>query len=93
MNPDRFAGDVAHRQCGTTAGINPPCKDHTGERQRLAEGLGGIGSILACHGIHHEQGFDRLDGGADPDLRHHFAIDVQTTGSIDDHHVIELCAP
>jgi hypothetical protein len=31
---------VAHRQCGTTAGITVRLgKDHTGERQRLVEGL------------------------------------------------------
>ena len=91
---DRFAGDVAHRQCGTTAGIAVRLgEDHAGERQRLVEGLGRIGGILTGHGIHHEQGLDRLDGGVEMlDLVHHVAVDVQATGGIDDHHVIELLA-
>lgn len=91
---DRLAGDVAHRQRSTTTGIAVRLgEDHAGERQRFIERLGGVGGILTCHGIHHEQGLDRLDGGMQIlNLGHHLAVDVQTTGGIDDHHVIEFLA-
>ncbi|MNM16854.1 hypothetical protein D3C81_271140 [compost metagenome] len=85
---------MAHRQGRAAAGVAVRLgEDDAGERQRFVERLGGIGSILTCHGIHHEQGLDRLDGGVEIlDLRHHLGVHVQTTGGIDDHHVIEFLA-
>ncbi|MNQ65492.1 hypothetical protein D3C85_799480 [compost metagenome] len=89
---DRLAGDGAHRQCGTATGVTVDLgQHHAGQRQRLAKGLGGVGGVLAGHGVDHEQGLDRLDGGVDLlDLAHHLGVDVQATGGVDDDDVDEL---
>ena len=81
---DRLAGNVTHRQRGTATGVTIGFGQyHTGQRQRFVKGLGGVGSILTCHGINHEQGFNRLDGGVQIlDLTHHLFVYRQTTGSI-----------
>ena len=75
---DRLAGEVANRQGGTTTGITVCLgEDDTSERQRLIKGLGGIGGILTGHGIHHEQGFHRVDCPMQAlDLAHHVFINV-----------------
>ncbi|MNZ53199.1 hypothetical protein D3C78_710700 [compost metagenome] len=89
---DRLAGNGAHRQRGTATGVTVDLgEDHTGQRQRVAEGLGGVGGVLAGHGVDHEQRLDRLDRGVQVlDLGHHLGVDVQTTGGVDDDHVDEL---
>ena len=89
---DRLAGDGTHRQRGTATGVAVDLgQDHTGQRQRVAEGLGRVGGVLAGHGVDHEQRFDRFDRRVQRlDLAHHLFVDVQTTGGIDDHHVDEF---
>jgi len=89
---DRLACDGAHRQRGTATGITVDLgQHHTGQRQGLAERLGGVGSVLTGHGVDHEQGLDRLDCGMQGlDLVHHVGVDVQATGGVDDDHVDEL---
>ncbi len=89
---DRLAGDRPHRERGTTTRVAVDLgQDHAGQRQGVIEGLGGVGGILAGHGIDHEQGFRRLDRRVHLlDLVHHVGIDVQAACGIDDHHVDEL---
>ncbi len=89
---DRLAGDGAYRQRGTATGVTVDLgQDHAGQRQCITERLGGVGRVLAGHGIDHEQGFHRVDRGMQRlDLAHHFFIDVQATGGIDDDHVDEF---
>ncbi|MNJ09541.1 hypothetical protein D3C77_36850 [compost metagenome] len=89
---DRLAGNGPHRQRGTATGVAVDLgQDHTGQRQRITKRLGGVGSILTGHGVDHEQRLDRLDRGVQVlDLGHHFGVDVQTTGGVDDDHVDEL---
>ena len=89
---DRLAGDGTHRQRCTAARVAIDLgQHHTGQRQRVIEGLGGIGGILAGHGVNHEQGFHRLDRRVHLlDLVHHLGIDVQSAGGVDDHHIDEL---
>ncbi len=89
---DRLAGDGAHRQRGTATGVAVDLgQDHTGQRQRIAEGLGRVGGVLTGHGVDHEQGFNRVDRSVQRlDLAHHLFVDVQTTGGVDDDHVDEF---
>ena len=92
---DRLAGDGTNGQCGTATGVAVDLgQDHTGQRQRIAEGLGRVGGVLTGHGVDHEQRFDRVDRGVQRlDLAHHLFVDVQTTGGIDDDHInkLKLC--
>ncbi len=88
---DRLAGDMTYRQRRATTGITVNLgENHTGQRQGLVEGLGGVGRILTGHGIDHKQGFCRLGCRMHLfDLGHHLVIDVQTTGGIDNQHIHE----
>src|SRR5690606_33252900 len=48
---DRLAGDMTHRQRSTAARVAVGLgEDHTGERQRFAEGARSVGRILTGHG-------------------------------------------
>ncbi|MNZ69798.1 hypothetical protein D3C78_881120 [compost metagenome] len=89
---DRLAGDGTYRKRGTATGITVDLgQHHAGQRQGFTEGLGGIGGVLAGHGIDHEQGFNRLDRGMQRlDFVHHVGVDVQTAGGVDNDHVDEL---
>ncbi|CAE6947305.1 conserved protein of unknown function [Ectopseudomonas oleovorans] len=89
---DRFAGDMSHRQRGTATGVAVDLgQHHAGQRQRVTERLGRVGSILAGHGIDHEQRLHRLDRRVQRlDLGHHLGVDGQATGGIEDDHVDEL---
>ena len=86
-----LAGNVLDREGRTTAGVRIRLgQHHTGQRQRLTEGLGGVRRILTGHGINHEQGLNRLDGAVQLlDFRHHGFINREATGGIDDQHVME----
>jgi hypothetical protein len=91
---DRLAGDVAHRQRRAAAGVAVGLGQHdAGQRQRLAEGLGGDRGVLAGHRVDHEQGLDRVDSGVQGlDLGHHRLVDAEAAGGIDDEHVGESLA-
>ncbi len=80
---------MAHGQRRPAPGVAVRLReDHTGERQRLIKGLGGVGGVLAGHGVDHEQGLRRADGAVQTaDLTHHLLVHVQTAGGIDDQHV------
>ena len=57
---DRLAGDLADGQGRAAAGVAVGLgEDDAGQRQGLVEGLGGVGRVLAGHGVDHEQGLDR----------------------------------
>ena len=86
---DRPTGYVTHRQCGTAAGITIGFgEDYAGQRQRLAEGLGGGSRILAGHRVDHEQRFNRRDRGVQClDLGHHRLIDLQAAGGSDNQYI------
>ena len=91
---DRLAGDVAHAQCGAATGITVGLgQHHAGQRQRVAEGLGGVGRVLAGHGVDHEQGFGRIHRRVQGlDLGHHRFVDGQAAGGIDQQYVDERLA-
>ncbi|MCW0448062.1 hypothetical protein NB706_000896 [Xanthomonas sacchari] len=88
---DRLAGDVAHAQRRTAAGVAVGLgQHHAGQRQRLAERLGGVGRVLAGHRVDHEQGLDRGDRRVQRlDLLHHRRVDGQAAGGIHQQHVDE----
>ena len=89
---DRTTGDVTHRQGGTATGITVGLGQHyPGQWQGIGEGAGGVGRILAGHGVDHKQRFGGLDGLMQPlDLLHHRFVDGQATCGIDQYHVMEL---
>ena len=63
---DRGAGDGAHRQRRTAAGVAVHAGQHdAGDRQRVVERLGGVDRVLAGHRIDHQQRLRRVGGGAD----------------------------
>ncbi|MNP44161.1 hypothetical protein D3C76_1380090 [compost metagenome] len=89
---DRLAGNVANRQRRTAARITIDLGQHyASQRQRFVKGLGGVGRILAGHGVDHKQGFHRLDRRMYLfDFVHHRFVYVQAARGIDDQHVVEL---
>jgi hypothetical protein len=91
---DRLAGDLADRQRRTAAGVAVGLgQDHAGQRQRVVEGLGGLGGVLAGHAVDHEQRLDRRQRAVQGlDLGHHVGVDGQPAGGVDDQHVLELLA-
>ena len=63
---DRHAGDLAHRQRRTAAGVAVELgQHHTGEADTLTERLGGGDGVLADHRVEDEHHLVRLDGVAD----------------------------
>ena len=63
---DRLAGDVPHRQRGTTAGVAVELGEHdAGEADAVAERLGGGDRVLADHRVDDEQHLVGLDRVAD----------------------------
>ena len=89
---DRLAGDVTYGQGRTATRITVGLGQHdTGQRQGFMEGLGGVGGILTGHRIDDEQRLVGIDAAVQGgDLVHHVGIDMQATGGIDQHHVVEL---
>ena len=89
---DRLAGDMAHRQRRAAARIAVQLgQDHPGQRQRLVKGLGGVHRILALHGVHHKQGFHRVQRRVQGfDFFHHRRVDGQTAGGIDNQHIMKM---
>ena len=91
---DRRAGDLPHRQGRAAARIAIELgEDDAGERQRLLERLGRVDRVLALHGVHHEQGLDRVDRRVQfLDLAHHRLVDREAAGRVDQQHVEVLAA-
>ena len=89
---NRFTGDMADRQRRTAARITIDfSQHHTGQRQGFVEGFGGVCRILTGHGIHDEQGFDRVNRRMQLfDFPHHAFIDMQTTRGIHQQDIKEL---
>ena len=86
---DRHAGDLSHRQCGTTAGIAVELgQHHTGEADALTERLGGGHGVLADHRVEHEDHFVGIDGVADRGgLAHQLVVDAEPARGVDDDDV------
>jgi len=89
---DGLAGDAQHRKCRTAAGIAIGLgQDDAVDANRLVEGLGNIHSVLACHGIHHQQRLVHGDSFLDlHELLHQDLVDLQTAGGIQDHNVVAV---
>ena len=89
---DRLAGNMEDRQGSAAAGISIQLgQDHARQRQGFGKCPGCIDGVLPLHGIHYEQGFDRLQQRFQlTDFRHHRLIDSQPSGSIHDHDVVEM---
>ena len=89
---DRRAGDVSHRQCRTAARIAVGFgEDDAGQRQGVAERLGGVDRVLTLHGVDHKQGLHRLEHAVQLlDFAHERFVDGQATGGIDQQHVKEV---
>ena len=91
---DRLAGNRPDRQGSTTTGI-AVClgQDDTRQRQYIIKGTCRIRRILTGHAVNHKQGLHRLCCFMQAaNLAHHFIIDVQATGGINNHHVQMLFA-
>ena len=89
---DGLAGDAQHRKCRAAAGIAIGLgQDDAVDAHRLVEGLGNIHSVLACHGIHHQQRLVHGDSFLDlHELLHQDLVDLQTAGGIQDHNVVAV---
>ena len=86
---DRRTGDLPHRQCGTAARVTIGLgQDDAGQRQRILECLGRVHRVLALHGVHHEQGFDRVEDGVQLlDLGHQGFVNRQAAGGVHQQHI------
>ena len=82
---DRLAGDRAHREGSTAAGIAVHAGEHNaGEIDLVREILCDIDRVLTGQCIDHEQDFLRFrDIGNRLHLVHQLLIDMQTTGGIE----------
>ena len=91
---DGLARDEADGQGGAATGIAIGLgEDDARERQGGIEGLGGIGRVLAGHGVHDKEGLDGLDRRMQTlDLRHHVLIDMQPPRGIDDEDILKVFA-
>ena len=81
---DGAFGNGSHRQRRTTPRVGIYFRQNNpGQRQGLAEGLRSIGGVLPRHGIHHEQGFNRINRLVQCfDLRHHLVINRESAGRV-----------
>ena len=91
---DRLAGDLAHAQRRTTAGVAVELGEHdAGEADAVAERLGGGHRVLADHGVDHEQGLVGPHGVADVGgLPHQLGVDAEPARGVDDDDVVVLLA-
>ena len=89
---DRYAGDLAHRQRRTAAGVAVELgQHHAGEADALTERLGGVDGVLADHRVEHEDHFVGVHGVADrAGLPHQLLVDAEAAGGVDDDDVVVL---
>ena len=89
---DRHAGDLAHRQRGTAAGVAVELgQHHAGEADALTERLGGGDGVLADHRVEHEDHFVGIHGVADrAGLAHQLLVDAEAACGVDDDDVVVL---
>ena len=85
---DRLAGDVLDGKRGAASGVTVHLREYnTVKIKPFVEDLGCLHGILTRHGVHHEEGFGRLDGAVQRgDLVHKLLIHSQTTGGVYDDH-------
>ena len=89
---DGLGDDGTDGQGSTTAGVTVELgQHHAVEVQTVVELLGGVHGVLTGHRVDHEERLIGVDGLLQPtDLVHHLLVDGQTTGGIDDDHVVRL---
>ena len=89
---DRLSGDVLDGKRGAASGVTVHLRQHDSvEVKPLVEDLGCLHGILTRHGVHHEEGFCRLDGAVQRgDLVHKLLIHSQTAGGVYDDHRISF---
>ena len=91
---DRGAGDAAHGQGRTAAGVAVELgEDHAGEADAVAECDRGVDGVLTDHGVQDEEDLVGDDGVADADrLVHHLGVHAQTAGGVHDDDVVTISA-
>ena len=87
---DRLRHHRANREGCTTAGVAIELREHYAiEIQTVVEFLCRVHSILTRHRVDHEQRLVWMEEVLQAlNLVHHLLIDGQTTGGIDDYHVV-----
>ena len=88
--PDRLAGDRAHRQRGAAAAVAVHAgQDHAGDADAAVELLGDVDRVLAGQAVDDEQRLVRVGRVADRgDLGHQLVVDVQPAGGVEHHDVV-----
>ena len=86
---DWSADDFLDRQCSTAASVAVHLRhDDAVDFQRVVEGLGGLNCILTGHCIDDEECVVGVDSARDEaNLLHHFGVDRQATGGVDNDDV------
>src|SRR6185369_18097013 len=89
---DRLAGDVAHRERGTTAGVTVELgQHHAGYAHAVAERFGRGDGVLTDHRVDHKDDLVRIDRVSDVGgLLHHLGVDTEAAGGVDDDDVAHL---
>ena len=87
---DGLGDHGTYRECSTATGVAIELgKHHAVEVQSVVELLGCVHGILTGHGVYDEESLVGIDGLLQVRyLVHHLLVDGQTTGGIDDDHVI-----
>ena len=66
-------------------------QDDAGQAQGIVKGFGCVDGILARHAVNHEETLMRLDRRLEfAHFRHHFRIDMQSSGGVEQQHVVGL---
>jgi hypothetical protein len=89
---DLTAGHVRDGERGTASGVAVELGEHHAvDADAVAEGLGGVDSVLTNHRVDDEQDLVRRDGVADVrGLLHHLDVDAEAAGGVDDDDVVDL---
>ncbi len=66
-------------------------ENDAGQTQGIVECFGCVDGVLARHAVNHEQALVRLDRRLEfADFRHHLGIDMQSSGGVEQQHVVSL---
>ena len=89
---DRFGDNGADRQGCTTAGITVKlCEHNSVEIETIVELLGSVYGILTSHRVNHEESLIGIDSLLEVgNLVHHLLVNSETSGGIDDNHIVAL---
>ena len=88
---DRASRDARDREGSTAAGVTIQLGEYDPvETDSLAERVRSVDCVLADHGVDDEEDLVRMNGITDVNsLLHHFGVDAEPAGGVDDDHVIE----